>query len=432
MTSNARTLVWTCVLALAGCAPATMGSMPIAPDAPARDAASLRHRCVTAPEAARMDCFDKGLLATMRQKGIPTALSMLDTLSAIDADVKRDGHMYAHSMGLAAYTGPAQLTATFRQCLPIFQSGCYHGVIQAYFSEIAGTAGIDGVTADAVNKVCGDYRASPEGNWLLFQCVHGMGHGLSQVSGHDLKRTLTGCDKLESPWEREGCYGGAFMENATEAFAPHHTVGRPTAEKMDHSAMGSMAGMDHGASPATVKLIDPTDPLYPCSMLDDRYLTSCYMMQTSVMLALTHGDFADAARNCDKISTKYRTVCYQSMGRDVSAYTQQDFTRAAARCSIGDPLYQPWCHNGFVKNVIDVTADYRSGVPYCRTLARADDKSMCYRAIGEELVVLMPADAARAIACGDVETSFRETCLLGARVPLPKREPTTIRLLLRD
>ena len=424
MTAITRAALYAAISVLTAACASRPAPAPIAFEQIPGDAGTLRMRCNRLATEARMPCYDAGLLATMRAQGINTAMHVLDSLGAVDEAIKRDGHMYAHSLGLAAYTNPAELSATFRQCLPSFQSGCYHGVIQAYFSELTRSAGPAGLTNEAVDNLCKDYRGANDAAFLLFQCVHGMGHGISQVSGHDIRKTLEGCDKLSNGWEREGCYGGAFMENAMQAFSPHHAVGRPDAgadhTKMDHS---KMEGMDHGTPPPNVKLVDPADPLYPCSVLDKRYLTSCYMAQTSVMLNFNRGDFADAARSCDKIDTEFRPVCYQSLGRDASSYTLQDIKRAAAICSSsGDRQYQPWCHNGFVKNVIDITADHRSGLPYCRSLTDADATAMCYRAIGEQISVLKASTADRTAACGDVDVPFREICLQSAGVR-PKGSP---------
>jgi hypothetical protein len=259
------------------------------------------------------------------------------------------------------------------------------------------------------------------------------------VSDHDLKRTLGRCDLLRSAWEREGCYGGAFMENIMEAVSPHHAVGRPGEAEhaggigemagmdmagMDMSGMDHASHMDHGAAPVAppAKLIDPADPLYPCSALPDRYLHSCYQMQTSVILHFNHADFADAARTCDRVSNRYRTECYQSLGRDVSAFTLQDYGRAAKLCSNGDPTFQPWCHIGFVKNVVDVTADYTKGMDYCRTLEAVPNKKACYRAVGEEVASLTADDAERDAACGDAEWVYRRSCGEGAGVRRYRQE----------
>lgn len=407
-----------CAVGLLSCVPPNRqgNAARSATDAPANGAAALHAQCTRGAVASRMGCYNSGILASMKSTGIAAAMSLLDSLSAMDAAVKRDGHMYAHALGLTAYAGADRVGATFRQCTPAFQSGCYHGVIQAYFSDVARASGADTVSTDAVNDLCKAYR-TPADAWLLFQCVHGIGHGLSQVTRHVLKRTLDGCDALRSPWEREACYGGAFMENQMEAFQPHHMVGRPG--EMEHMGdMADMPGMEHNAraDPGAAKLIDATDPLYPCSALSDGYLAACYLSQTSIMLALNHNDVTDAARTCDRVTVKYRGVCYQSLGRDVSSITQQDFGRAATLCASGDPVYQPWCHTGFVKNVIDITADYKSGAAYCGTLSAGPGKAACYRAVGEEVAALMPENARRVAACSEMDVAYIQACRNGAQV----------------
>jgi hypothetical protein len=384
-------------------------------------APALQKKCKSTTAAKRMECYDAGLLGILRNSGVKTAMNTLEELSTSDADVRRDGHMYAHSIGLAAFTSPEKVSATFRECPPSFQSGCYHGVIQSLFTSITRTGGAQALTADKINSVCADYRATAEDSWILFQCVHGMGHGLSQVTNHDLRKTLAYCDALTSIGDAEGCYGGAFMENIMEAFTPHHAMGRPEdAAAHDMSAMGhDMDSMDHDmtAMPGNKpKLIDPADPLYPCTALPDQYLHACYMMQTSVMLNLNHGDIAGAARTCATVESKYRGVCYQSLGRDISAYTLQDYKRAAQLCSTSEPGYEGWCHAGFVKNVIDVTARYEPGMDYCRAITGDISKSGCYKAVGEELTVLFAKSEQRANACATAEEKYRDACAVAAQV----------------
>src|SRR5690606_26023321 len=64
--------------------------------------------------------------------------------------------------------------------------------------------------------------------------------------------------------------------------------------------------------------LDPADPLYPCTALDDRYLVACYQMQTSAILARNGGDIQATARACDRAPEQYRGQCYLSLGRDIS------------------------------------------------------------------------------------------------------------------
>src|SRR6266550_9592733 len=158
------------------------------------------------------------------------------------------------------------------------------------------------------------FRSPSADQWLRFQCVHGMGHGLMMVYDHDLPRALGGCDLLSEGWDRESCYGGAFMENVVNATAPHHAP---------HVLHSHVATHEHGAAPP-FKALDPSDLQYPCSIMAQRYLVACYNMQTSVMLFFTHGDMAATARSCGDAPQALRPVCFPGMGRAVSEWSNKD------------------------------------------------------------------------------------------------------------
>lgn len=391
--------------------------------------------------------------------------------------------MYAHAIGLAASPSPDRVDETFRACTPSFQSGCYHGVIQSYFASLVGAGGE--VDAAAANALCADYRDSAADRWLLFQCVHGMGHGLTMLQGYHLPTALEGCDLLTEEWDREGCYGGVFMENIVNATTPHHAVGRPEVQEGEAAHAGHQAA-SHGAPPAAAAdagmghaghhaaadaatagehaghaaatehggdaragdpaargaqpdaaaqdghaahhgvtaaapqaqrepfpALDRGDPLYPCSVLEERYLNACYMMQTSAVLFHNGGDLEATAAACDRAPEKHRGACYVSLGRDVSSITLQDHEKARTACSAGDPRYNVWCHIGYVKNLIDLTADPADALAYCRGVG-SELKQACYHAVGEQVWVLTSDRAQGEEWCAAAESGHTEHCRRGA------------------
>ncbi|HXV15874.1 MAG TPA: hypothetical protein VD758_03795, partial [Gemmatimonadaceae bacterium] len=340
------------VFALSGCASAGSGSEVKSPAttividsaslfaiAQSGDSAGLaEHVRTTCSSAADKPACYESLLAVPAGKGhVKVAMGALSQLAARDADVRRSGHVYAHAIGIAAGRGRRDVASAFSECSESFQSGCYHGVIQAYF------AGLDSISAADANALCAPFRKSEADKWLRFQCVHGMGHGLTMLYDHDLPKGLAGCDLLTEWWDRHSCYSGAFMENIVNVEMPHHPASELAHKSSgDHDAMEGMEGMEGMSYAApTFRPIDPADPLYPCSALADRYQTACYEMQTSVMLYENHGDIAGAAKSCDAAPVKMRTICYVSLGRDVSSYSAQDHGKAITLCSLGTPKYQP-------------------------------------------------------------------------------------------
>src|SRR5437879_4699381 len=197
-------------------------------------------------------CYSQLLSDHLTRHGVADAVATLDAIVAADPDVAEHAHEYAHGLGIEAYSTSPDIAATFSACGDGFSSGCRHGVIQAYFESR------EQVTQPEVEALCQPFRSASASRWVLFQCVHGMGHGLTMFRGHDLPQALTDCDLLSDGWDRESCYGGAFMENVINVTSPHHPATELAAHGHHHMAMSSF------------KAIDPADPLYPCSIVAER------------------------------------------------------------------------------------------------------------------------------------------------------------------
>src|SRR6185503_2614468 len=152
---------------------------------------SARRQCGNGTYEARQTCLEGILVPIVTSRGVRTAMGTLNAIGARDEQVRSDGHVYAHAIGIAAgKAGLDDIGKTFATCTEIFQSGCYHGVIQAYFETV------HDVDTTAVNAVCATYTAGNADQWLRFQCVHGMGHGLTMFYSHHLVRALNSCDLL--------------------------------------------------------------------------------------------------------------------------------------------------------------------------------------------------------------------------------------------
>ncbi len=367
-------------------------------------ALSAYHRCASFSGDSKIDCYSKVLDSLASRGQVRVAMGTLAQLALLDVDAKRDGHVYAHGIGIAAGKSGGDVAKTFAMCDESNQSGCYHGVIQGYFDAAKN------IGSNEVNVLCDAFRGPAADRWLRFQCVHGTGHGLTMIYGHDLPKALAGCDYLQDGWDRRSCYGGAFMENIVNVTMPHH----PSHGLGDHAGM-NMPGMKEAAA-SHFKAIDPADPLYPCSIMADKYLVSCYEMQTSVMLYLNNGNIGASAKTCDTAPLKMRYVCYQSLGRDISSYALQDHAKSIEMCSLGTPQYQPWCYVGLVKNFVDLNARASDGLTFCKELKGDANKLKCYEAVGEQIATLRNDADPRKALCEPTEPAYLDACLFGARV----------------
>ncbi|MBD0318877.1 MAG: hypothetical protein ICV87_00990, partial [Gemmatimonadetes bacterium] len=381
--------------------------------------------------AKKQECYEQALVSTLKPAGVDKAMAALDRISAADADVARQGHVFAHGIGIAAYSGSSTVAETFAKCTPAYQSGCYHGVIQAFFAD----AGSGGATPERLNALCADYR-NPASSWIQFQCAHGAGHGLMAVHGQHLLRALEGCDLLKDMRERSACWGGAFMENIVNATHPHHTAttqlggkdehaGHAPAARDEHAGHGAGQGehAGHAMQHEPFKALDDDEPLYPCTVVQEQHRSSCYAMQTSAILYRNRGDFAAAAAQCERAPAEHQRICYISLGRDAAGHSLGDNARAIEMCGKAPAGKLPWCVIGTAKNRIDVTADAKDGLKYCLAVPGADAKSTCYRAVGEQTHALALSPADRERTCAAAETPFVEECRSGAL--LPRTNPGT-------
>ncbi len=345
----------------------------------------------------RRTCYIHLLVGYLNTYGVARAVETLDSLAAADSDVAQHAHEYAHGIGMLAYDRSPDIVTTFVGCGDGSASGCRHGFMQAYFQHRKHVVAAD------VRALCRPFEAERYSRALLFQCLHGMGHGLTMLYGHDAPRALADCDLLTGAWGQVSCYGGVFMEAFMHATAPHDA--------------GGMAAHQHTSA---YKAIDPADPLYPCSIMARRYLLACYEFQTVVILHLNGGDVGATARVCDRAPADMRMPCYESLGRDVTTYASRDPRKSAQLCATGTEPYRPACYAGAAEALVNWTGTTDAALELCR-VAGADgprgqiDGPPCYAGLGSAIATFFITAAEREQQCGRaLDPAAIEPCRRGA------------------
>lgn len=359
-------------------------------DHPSPDQAGTEQQHADHPAIPSNDPTIAALQVMLREQGTEQALAQLEELAARDQQVLSRAHDIAHSLGKYSFAHYRSAQVAFGNCRETFQSGCYHGVMEAYFEANPN------VQPTEVTALCGSVAADTR-YVVRFQCLHGLGHGLTFHFEHDIMQALDLCDYLATEWDRSSCYGGVFMENVI--FNWQQRFGTP--EQMHHQAG------DHKI------FVKPGDPLYPCNALAERYLRECYMMQSSVVLMFNGYDFAKAFKACDTAPSQYVSVCYQSMGRDISGHTLRDGTKSLQLCMLGNPTHRAFCFVGAVKNFIDIDWRIDKGLSFCASVPE-DSKWTCNRAIGEQVASIHPEPNRKAAECARVEPRYVDACAAGA------------------
>ena len=390
---------------------------PLATDDSVQVANFMHQRCRLLTGRTKRSCYEDVLMAMVTRHRTHLAMASLAELSRLDPSIDARGHDFVHVVGINSWQPGMDVGAVYNTCTGLFQSGCFHGVIQAYMSA-------NGADSTVITGLCEKIQP-PEGPslWLRFQCVHGLGHGLQAITGH-LRHALEGCDWLADSWDEESCYGGAFMEFILEGRGQEHHP------HMDAMARGETpgakddsaghAGMDHGdhqmAAADSFPFRDRSDPLYPCTALAERYQRSCYGMQAGIIYELLGPDFAKIAAACDQAPLAMRPACYQGIGTYTSGVTVRNTARSIEYCMMGNPEWRPWCFVGVVKNFVDVTADPQDGLDFCAQVSDRVIGTACYVAVGEEMVVLHTDLTKRGELCQQADERFRNACRFGGGI----------------
>jgi hypothetical protein len=117
-----------------------------------------------------------------------------------------DCHLAAHVIGRENLRkNNNEVGKAFSTCAAGCMEGCYHGVMEEFFSQ---SHDRDALLkqfphfCDTVSHDLKEYR----------QCLHGVGHGLLQ---HDISlvEAVNLCRSLGDPFSRKTCIGGVFMQN---------------------------------------------------------------------------------------------------------------------------------------------------------------------------------------------------------------------------
>ena len=277
-------------------------------------------RCPKDPRVA-LGCYEQHYRSIVAGQGVAAAFADLKAGYAADAELQRLCHAVTHAIGQAAARKDGDLAEAFRHGDNACGSGYYHGVLQG----VAFATGREKLLSD-LDAVCAGIPGKERKSLDYFNCVHGLGHAIMAVTGGDLFDALHDCDGLTGSMEQNACVNGVFMENLIVDGA-------------------------HGGHYS--KYLKPSEPLYPCTAVGERYKTECFDMQTSYALGVVRGDFAKVFALCATVGAPFRTNCYQSLGRDAATNSRNQVPGTVARCALGtDQEQRANCIRGAVLDFV--------------------------------------------------------------------------------
>jgi hypothetical protein len=281
-------------------------------------------------------CLEKTYQTYTEKKGVAAAFVKLESAYNTDPAVRANCHLLAHDIGRTEADSVGNLDKAYAQGNNFCWSGYYHGVMESIVSRV----GAKNLPKD-LPTICASIMKSQPYSFYAFNCVHGLGHGIMDVTDSNLFASLKLCDRLSGDWQQESCYGGVFMENEMdEVNDDHHT---------DYLKAGQ--------------------PMYPCTAVANQYKGQCYLMQTSHALRVSNESFATVFKECGAVQQPFRDDCYQSLGRDSSGNSNSTVGPTVANCMLGqDSDAQENCIIGAVKDFISYYHSDTQADQLCKAL----------------------------------------------------------------
>lgn len=312
------------------------------------------HTCQTMSNKSL--CLKNAAQTFLKQFPLNTVLATIEH-NEKDTDVFNNCHELTHYLGREQFHETKDVGKTLSQCSYACFSGCMHGALEGYFIEKdIPLDSSEALVRNEVGSICGkqqDYE-QPE---LFSQCLHGIGHAMMFITQADLPRSLTLCDALPESRQQNLCYSGVFMENST-----------------------SSTNKDH---PSQFRKAD--DPMYPCTILDQRYQSMCYQLQAMTFYEHTGYDLQKTFALCEQVPQIHRTTCYKTLGSQQVGYTQ-DATVIKERCElVPEDAKRQACIFGVITAMSTrFGSDITRMNNFC-SVVNTTDKELCYRTVGISL-----------------------------------------------
>jgi len=331
-------------------------------------------------KAEDFHCYEQAFANISYKDGPKTALDQFDQDIKTPGPIERDCHRIAHAIGAGAlshYHG--NIGQAFVAGRPSCTSGYYHGILERAFL---------GVPQGQLGAKARAFCSSPEvrkSEFIAYQCVHGLGHGLMIYTGYDLPLSLHTCDKLQQG-DQLSCTGGVFMENYQSSYG------------------------------VVSRWLKPKDLIYPCNAVAEKYKYYCYDLVTARILPKVNYNWRKAAAWCRKSEKNWVHVCFQSMGRDASGYTRLDPARILTICRVAGDMARE-CIYAAAEDMAYTDVSPRRAKVLCNTAPNAT-RDYCWTGIGSILGSLTADGEKRRASCNEAtdNKAYRQACYRGAGV----------------
>lgn len=221
-----------------------------------------------------------------------------------------DLHLVAHYIGAQVYKEKG--VEGIAVCDTSFGYGCYHGFV----AELLSTEGVSSIKK--IDALCS--KLDNPG-----ACIHGVGHGLSDLEGLNFTKALEGCDSFENKFARE-CWGGVFMEY-------HFNVGRTNATTLGLTWQ-------------------------PCDQLTEKYQTACAESKPYFLSTYYHKDIPYISHFCTTAPTsEMQRSCLDMLQLAIIVIDGGDTKKIIADCLSLPTEYKDTCLINAAQSTQDIATE---------------------------------------------------------------------------
>lgn len=332
-------------------------------------------------DPSRPACLEQAYGNISYRRGPTAALSALQ--QAVRQGTMPSCHPAAHAIGRAALKRfKGDVGGAFAAGDSTCNSGYYHGILQ---DELAGA---DASAVDKlVSRVC-DGASMQISAFLLNQCLHGLGHGAMILRSYDLPRALGICDALEVGGERQGCYGGVFMENFSSTY------------------------------PNVGKWAPADDPARACRTVGRTYREECYYQMGAKLIELKR-TWAEFAQLCGTVDDGFASSCYRSLGAfavlstgvssGAGSSTAGTPARISGVCRLA-PADEASCALGASRSFATFDPGGKTAATFCHA-ATAPARPLCFSGIGDVMGSRSLTISERRRLCTTLTSRYVANCI---------------------
>ena len=397
-------LAVTVAVAVAGAVLLARKERPAAAPAPSISSASTPRAPLEWASPSDRELNVASIFLAARKSGLGAALDTLQAVAARDSNVFADGHALAHGIGRFVMARNGADPSALMQCRPVFEAGCYHGVLEGYLASVAK------VDATKLTSMCGSLIREGESPLPAHECAHGLGHGLLERFSYDLAAALGACDAFAVEPLRGECHDGVFMQNTVRGLGLTPAGSTTTAaSEHHHGAMPATSDSTHAVGPFRA-----SDLAFPCDSVGAAYQPSCWAYQPIALIQLLGLDVEKTLRGCDLAPDAAKSRCWAGLGKQATGWFNENNDRVIAMCRSATKGFTDSCFAGAVETKIDANWTPDGALAFCRKVPKAS-KAACYEIVGERMALVRGKESAVRADCALAEPEYVDACLRGGR-----------------